>query len=87
LSLQRGESAAKVSPGEPQAKRRAWLTWGRFVVVFFLVMWGLTVAAMAGDERSVGDTLIGPPIAAAFETLIVVALLQAGIWLFSRLRQ
>jgi hypothetical protein len=76
-----------VSLRERQDKRGGWLTWGRFVVVFFFVMWGLTVIAVGRHDRSMGDVLIGPLVAALFETLIVVVVLQAGFWLFSRLRR
>jgi len=83
---QHRDTGAKASPDALQTGRWAWLTWGRFALLFFLTMWGLTTLALAVNERSAADVLAGGPVTAAVETVIVVVVLRLGFWLFSLLR-
>lgn len=77
--------SAKVSPDEPQGKRQLWLTRGRFVWFFFGVMYLLTTLALIANQRSAGDVVIGAPITALLETLVLVTVLRLGFCVFSRL--
>jgi len=49
-------------------------------------MYLLNTLALLANHHSTGDVLIGAPITAVFETLVVVTVLRLGFWLFSRLR-
>jgi hypothetical protein len=83
---QPGESEVEVSPDEPQANQGAWLTWGTFGWAFFGVMYLLNTVALVYTEHSGADVLIGAPITAGLETLVVLAVLRLGLWVLSQLR-
>jgi hypothetical protein len=48
-------------------------------------MYLLTTLALIANQRSAGDVVIGAPITALLETLVLVTVLRLGFCVFSRL--
>lgn len=74
-----------MSPDQSQCKPRVGLPWVTFPLVFLATMYLLNTLALLANHHSTGDVLIGAPITAVLETLVVVTVLRLGFWLFSRL--